>query len=191
MEKTITNIEIPKKARVRVVWEDDPQNYTKERQNRVAKYFSEKYGVDNIQVIFKPKKVNVEGGEIEMTVADNVMDTNYQRKLFKEWLDINKIDTDWDKIIRLDDKVNDKLSEVRDIEYRYRNWHIKKLDWDNFLSYGDGNSLSFEDLNGITVVSSTPENAGGKCLRYNTEIDVEYDVDHIISVLGFIPDELK
>ena len=103
--ETATKINIPHKSKVRVIWEDDPQNYTKERQKRVAKYITEKYGVDNVQVVFKAKKIDTGNGEVEMTVADNVMDVNYQRKLFKEWLKANKIDIDWDRILRLDDKV--------------------------------------------------------------------------------------
>jgi DNA repair exonuclease SbcCD ATPase subunit len=159
-----TKTKIPHKAKVRVVWEDDPQNYTKERQNRIAKYIAEKYDVSNVQVIFKAKKVDTGDGEVEMTVADNVMDVNYQRKLFKDWLEVNKIDVDWDKIIRLDNKVNEKLQQEREVDYRYRNWHIKKLEWDNFLSYGDGNSLSFEEIEGITAISSNPPNMGGKTI---------------------------
>jgi DNA repair exonuclease SbcCD ATPase subunit len=155
-------IEIPEKAKIRVVWEDKPENYTKERQKRINSYFSEKYGNNNVQVIFKAKKVDVEGTDIEMTVADNVMDTNYQRKLFKEWININNVDVDWDRLLRLDDKVNERLSQEREIDYRYRNWFIKQLEWDNFLSFGDGNILQFEDLDGVTIVDSMPENQGGK-----------------------------
>jgi DNA repair exonuclease SbcCD ATPase subunit len=160
--ETATKINIPHKSKVRVIWEDDPQNYTKERQKRVAKYITEKYGVDNVQVVFKAKKIDTGNGEVEMTVADNVMDVNYQRKLFKEWLNLNKVEVDWDRILRLDDKVNEKLGQERDIDYRYRNWHVKKIEWDNFLSYGDGNVLSFDDIEGITVISSDPPNQGGK-----------------------------
>lgn len=155
-------VTIPPKAHVRVVWEDAPENYTKDRVKRIEQYISQKYSVDKVQVIFKPKKVDTEHGQVEMSIADNVMDTNYQRKLFKEWLDGNKIEVDWDRLLRLDDKVNDKLKQVRDIEYRYRNWYIKEIEWDNFLSYGDGNKLSFDGLRGITTISSNPANQGGK-----------------------------
>ena len=160
--KTKEKVSIPSKANVRVVWEDAPENYTKDRVKRVEQYIAEKYGVSKVQVIFKPKKQDTEHGQVEMSIADNVMDTTYQRKLFKEWLDGNKIDVDWDRLLRLDDKVNDKLKQIRDIEYRYRNWYIKELEWDNFLSYGDGNKLSFDGLRGITTISSNPANQGGK-----------------------------
>ncbi len=164
MAKTLKKkkIEIPHKAKIRVVWDDKPEHYTKERQKRINAYFSEKYNNNNVQVIFKPKKVDIEGTEVEMTVADNVMDTEYQRKLFKEWLKINNVDVEWERLLKLDEKVNEKLSQEREIDYRYRNWFIKELEWSNFLSFGDGNKLSFQELEGITAVDSIPENMGGK-----------------------------
>jgi DNA repair exonuclease SbcCD ATPase subunit len=159
--KEVKNI-VPEKAKVRVIWEDLPENYTQERSKRIVKYITEKYGNPNVQVIFKPKKVLTEGGEVEMTVADNVMDSTYQRKLFKQWVTDNKVDVDWDRLLRLDDKVNEKLSQQRETDYRYRNWYIKELEWSNFLSYGDGNKISFKELEGITVITSDPLNMGGK-----------------------------
>jgi DNA repair exonuclease SbcCD ATPase subunit len=164
MENSVKEIKtvVPEKAKVRVIWDDSPENYTQERAKRIAKYFTEKYNNPNVQVIFKPKKVLTENGEVEMTVADNVMDINYQRKLFKQWITDNKVDVDWDRLLRLDDKVNEKLSQERETDYRYRNWYIKELEWSNFLSYGDGNKISFKELEGITVITSDPLNMGGK-----------------------------
>lgn len=162
MTKLKEIVKIPSKASVRVLWEDVPENYTKDRVKRIEQYISEKYSVDKVQVIFKPKKIDTINGQVEMGITDNVMDVNYQRRLFKEWLDGNGIDVDWERILRLDDKVNDKLKQQRDIDYRYRNWFIKELEWDNFLSYGDGNKLSFDNLKGISVISSNPANQGGK-----------------------------
>ena len=160
MEKKELNI--PGKAKIRVIWEDKPENYTKERQKRLNTYFSTKYNNNNVQVIFKPKKTNVGGEEVEMTVADNVMDSNYQRRLFKKWLELNSVDVDYERLVKLDDKVNEKLSQNREVDYRYRNWYIKSMEWSNFLSFGDGNILSFDNLEGITTIDSYPENQGGK-----------------------------
>jgi DNA repair exonuclease SbcCD ATPase subunit len=164
MEKLVEKVKtkVPSKAKIRVIWEDNPENYTQERVKRITKHITEKYGNPNVQVIFKPKKITTEDGEVEMTVADNVMDSTYQRKLFKEWLKITNIDVDWERLLRLDNKVNEKLSQQRDTDYRYRNWCIKELEWSNFLSYGDGNKISFKELEGITVVTSNPLNMGGK-----------------------------
>jgi len=162
--KEKNKITIPSKATVRVQWEDEPQNYTKDKIKIIERYFVEKYGIEKVQVIFKPKKVDSINGEVEMSITDNVMDGNYQRRLFKEWLDNNQINVDWERLLRLDDKVNDKLKQIRDVEYRYRNWYIKELEWDNFLSYGDGNKLTFDNLKGITVITSNPQNMGGKTI---------------------------
>jgi len=162
--KEKTKITIPSKATVRVQWEDEPQNYTKDKVKIIERYFVEKYGIEKVQVIFKPKKIDSNSDTVDMSITDNVMDSNYQRRLFKEWLDNNQINVDWERLLRLDDKVKDKLKQIRDVEYRYRNWYIKELEWDNFLSYGDGNKLTFDNLKGITVVTSNPANAGGKTI---------------------------
>ena len=37
-----------------------------------------------------------------------------------------------------------------------------KVEFDNFLSYGENNEINFTSLPGITVVESTPKNFGGK-----------------------------
>ena len=155
-------ISVPKKAKIRIIWEDNAENYTQERSKRIGKYITEKYGNSNVQVIFKPKKILTEDGDVEMSVSDSVMDTNYQKKLFKKWIKSNKVDVDLERLMRLDDKVNEKLSQQRDTDYRYRNWYIKELEWSNFLSYGDGNKISFKELEGITVITSDPLNMGGK-----------------------------
>lgn len=162
--KEKAKITIPSKATVRVQWEDEPQNYTKDKVKIIERYFVEKYGIEKVQVIFKPKKIDSNSGTVDMSITDNVMDSNYQRRLFKEWLDNNQINVDWERLLRLDDKVNDKLKQIRDVEYRYRNWYIKELEWDNFLSYGDGNKLTFDNLKGITVITSNPANMGGKTI---------------------------
>ena len=114
MEKLVeeVKIDVPNKAKIRIIWEDNPENYTQERSKRIGKYVAEKYGNPNVQVVFKPKKIITDDGEVEMTVADNVMDTTYQRKLFKEWLKVTNIDVDWDRLLRLDNKVNEKLYVV-------------------------------------------------------------------------------
>ena len=59
MEKLAEEVKtkVPSKAKIRVIWEDNPENYTQERAKRIAKHITEKYGNHNVQVIFKPKKI--------------------------------------------------------------------------------------------------------------------------------------
>ena len=45
MEKLVemSRVTVPSKAKVRVIWEDNPENYTQERSKRIAKYITDKY----------------------------------------------------------------------------------------------------------------------------------------------------
>jgi hypothetical protein len=73
----------------------------------------------------------------------------------------------------------------------FKKWYIRNIEFSNFLSYGENQRLDFEKCNGISVVESNPPNFGGKCIRYDTKIDVEFDIEYIVNKLGFLPDELK
>jgi DNA repair exonuclease SbcCD ATPase subunit len=63
---------------------------------------------------------------------------------------------------RLDNKVNSQIDKLNENKVRYNKWFIKKVEFSNFLSFGDNNVIDFTDLDGITVVESTPKNFGGK-----------------------------
>lgn len=159
-------IVIPSKAQIKVYWDDFPENNSYEGKKRVKAYFSEKYNIpqENINVVFRAKKRDLDGKEvsIEEGVIDNIMDINYQRDLFKQWLDREKIQVDWDRLIKLDDKVNEILKTKKDTDYRYRRWFIKNIEIDNFLSFGENNIVDYNKLNGVNLVTSNPTNTGGK-----------------------------
>jgi hypothetical protein len=109
-------ISIPQNARIKVYWDDAPENYSREAKNRVQKYFSKKYGVDrnNIQVEYRPIKVGKDGKliHIEGSSIENIMDINYQRKLFNEWLTRNNKTVDIERLYALDSKVNGELNMI-------------------------------------------------------------------------------
>tara|TARA_R110001592_G_scaffold179786_2_gene421722 strand:+ start:39236 stop:41584 length:2349 start_codon:yes stop_codon:yes gene_type:complete len=160
----MTKIKIPEKATLRVFWEDKAENYTQQRRKKIESYFKNKYKVKKVNVIFKPTKINEKTGEIEIDISENIMDDNYQKKLFASWLSLTNHGVEWERLLALNTKVQDKLTQERDIDYRHRSWKIKKIEFDNFLSFGEGNSVDYEKLNGITVISSTPPNFGGKTI---------------------------
>jgi DNA repair exonuclease SbcCD ATPase subunit len=162
-EKVIVNI--PKNAKIKVYWDDAPENYSREAKNRVQKYFAKKYGVDknNIQVEYRPVKVGKNGKLIQIDGAsiENIMDTAYQRELFKEWLSRNNKNVDINRLYALDDKVNGELS-LDEYESNHKRWSIKWLTINNFLSFGENNFFPTSQFKGLTVVNSIPENQGGK-----------------------------
>ena len=168
MEKTNKLIDVPSKAQIRVDWQDYPENRTIESVNRVKTYFSEKYNVPktSIKINFIPILKNNAGKVIDLSdgIIDNIMDTAYQRGLFREWLKLNEVTIDYDRLCRLDDKINEVLINQEEEDIRYRRWGIKKLWVNNFLSFGDGNEIEYKNLNGLTVVNSLPANQGGKTI---------------------------
>ena len=44
----------------------------------------------------------------------------------------------------------------------FKKWFVKKIEFSNFLSYGEDQVIDFDLCNGITVVESNPPNFGGK-----------------------------
>jgi len=166
--KTKKLVSVPTNAQIRVDWQDYPENRTLETINRVKSYFSNKYGVPktSIKINFSPIIKNNSGKIIDITdgLIDNIMDSAYQRSLFKEWLNLNDVTVDYDRLCKLDERVNEILLNEEDEDIRYRRWSIKDIWLDNFLSFGDGNKISYKELNGLTVVKSLPANQGGKTI---------------------------
>jgi hypothetical protein len=187
-------VNIAKNARIKVYWDDTPENYSREAKNRVQRYFAKKYGIDknNIQVEYRPVRIGKNGKLIQIDGAsiDNIMDTAYQRELFKEWLSRNNKTVSIERLYALDDKVNGELNSDND-EVSYKRWNLKWVTLNNFLSFGNDNFFPMNHFRGLTVVNSIPENQGGKCIRSDTKVTIEYNTDEIIKKLGFLPDELK
>ena len=159
------NIKISPYSRIKVYWDDQPHNYSKEAKNKVRNYFAKKYGVNknNIIVVYRPVKISDKGETIEITGAniENIMDVNYQRALMKELLARDNKVVDFERIIALDDKVNGQLN-VDLTQSQHKSWSIKWIMIDNFLSFGENNYVPFSKFHGLTVVNSNPANQGGK-----------------------------
>jgi DNA repair exonuclease SbcCD ATPase subunit len=152
-------------SRIKVYWDDRPENYSKEGKNKVRNYFANKYGVNknNINVIYRPVKFSENGDSIEITGAgiENIMDVNYQRALMKELIVRDNKNVDFNRIIALDDKINGELN-IDLTQSQHKSWSVKWIMVDNFLSFGENNYVPFSKLKGLTVVNSTPANQGGK-----------------------------
>lgn len=152
-------------SRVKVYWDDRPENYSKESKNKIKNSFAKKYGVNknNIDVIYRPVKFNDLGETIEINGAtiENIMDTNYQRELMKEWLKRENKNVDFDRVLKLDDIINGELN-IENNQIGENKWSIKWVMINNFLSFGEQNYLPFSKLRGLTVVNSQPSNQGGK-----------------------------
>ena len=163
--ETLKKIVISPYSKLKVYWDDRPENYSKEAKIKVRNYFATKYGVNkaNINVVYRPVRFNDKGDMIEIVGAgiENIMDVNYQRSLMKEVLARDNKTVDFNRIIALDDRVNGELNI--DLSHsQHRSWSVKWIMVDNFLSFGPDNYLPFSKVKGLTVVNSLPPNQGGK-----------------------------
>lgn len=145
---------------VQIIWEDTPENFTQERIKSVKQYFMKKYVSTNVNVITKVKSSDETQQTID--VAVNIMDKNYQKELIRSLLESKGIENYFDDIMNIDLAVENKMvSEDNDVS-PFQRWYIKKIEFSNFLSYGENQILDFDKCNGITVVESNPPNFGGK-----------------------------
>jgi DNA repair exonuclease SbcCD ATPase subunit len=145
---------------IQVIWEDAPENFTQERIKSVKQYFMKKYSSTNINVITKAK--TTEETQQTIDVAVNIMDKNYQKELIKSLLESKQQDQYYDQVMNIDLAVENRMM-ANEVEVTpFKRWYIKKIEFSNFLSYGENQVIDFDKCNGITVVESDPPNFGGK-----------------------------
>jgi len=145
---------------IQVIWEDSAENFTQEKIKSVKSYFIKKYGSTNVNVITKTKTDEQTQHTIDVSV--NIMDKNYQIELIKSILKSKSQEKYYDQIMQIDLAVENKLS-TEEVEVNpFKRWYIKKIEFSNFLSYGENQTIDFDKCNGITVVESNPPNFGGK-----------------------------
>ena len=145
---------------IQVIWEDTPENFTQERIKSVKQYFMKKYVSTNINVITKVKTNDETQQTID--VAVNIMDKNYQNELIKSLLEGKQQDQYYDQVMNIDLAVENRMM-ANEIEVTpFKRWYIKKIEFSNFLSYGEDQVIDFDKCNGITVIESDPPNFGGK-----------------------------
>jgi len=153
----ITTLENPY---IQVIWEDTPENFTQERIKSVKQYFMKKYASNNINVITKAK--TTEETQQTIDVAVNIMDKNYQKELIKSLLESKQQDQYYDQVMNIDLAVENRMMENEVEVTPFKRWYIKKIEFSNFLSYGENQVIDFDKCDGITVVESDPPNFGGK-----------------------------
>ena len=147
---------------IKVTWQDVPENFTAEKIRRVKTYFEQKYNSKNVKIVTKTL-TNVQNTRLEsLEVTDNILDNQYQKILMKDFIKDNAIDVKWELVDRLDNRVNGEIDKLNQNKVRYNRWFVKKVEFSNFLSFGENNVIDFTSLDGITVIESTPKNFGGK-----------------------------
>jgi DNA repair exonuclease SbcCD ATPase subunit len=192
-----------KNPSIKVVWKDTPENFTPEKLKRVKTYFQNKYGTRNVRVVTENQSMDQTTYLKSLEVSDNILDQQYQKTLMKDFITNNKIDIKWDMVDRLDNRVNGEINKLNENKVRYNKWYINKVEFSNFLSYGENNVVNYSEMDGLTVVESSPKNFGGKTVlsvdiimflffntttktKTNSEIFNKYTDKDEVTVKGYI-----
>jgi len=146
---------------IQVVWEDQQENFTQDKIKSVKHYFQKKYNTTNVNILTKVKSVDQET-EQTIDVSLNVTDTNYQVDLLKAHLKNNGNEKNLEKILELNQIVENKMQENNVDTTQFKKWYIRNIEFSNFLSYGENQRLDFDKIEGLIVVESDPPNFGGK-----------------------------
>lgn len=155
-------IDIGQKAKVCIVWNVTPTNYSKELEKSLITIMAKKYGIPEKNIKVDPKlKVNNVVGAIASDSVKNINDPKFMLELFKQYIKENNIeDIDFDEIVKIDSLINSSIDfSVYDKGKRYT---IKWIKWGNFLSYGPDNFFDFTKLHGLVLLNGEPANKSGK-----------------------------
>lgn len=158
MNISIENLDNPY---VQIVWEDSPDNFTQERIKRVKTYFSKKYNTSNVNVVLKTL-LQQEDEDTTVDTSFNILDKNYQLEVVKNYLTQKGLENSYNDIVEINNIVENNLVLNNPDISPFKKWYIKKIEFSNFLSYGEDQVLDYELLRGITTVESEPKNFSGK-----------------------------
>ena len=141
---------VPEGARLRIVSNNNlPLNVMK-RAIDIAKHrFKPEV------VTFLNRAAGQRGDVTELTdtlKTENLRDINIQEELIDEYLKEYQVDAStMERVLELNRKYKKLVEDENDIS-RNVNWKLANFEFDNLFNYGEGNNVSFDDLNGITGI---------------------------------------
>ena len=181
------NTEVPEKARLRLVSDNNLPLHVMKKAIDVAK---RRFKPESISFLNRAagEKGRVTDDEGNLLV-ENLRDIKVQERLIKEYLKEYEFEDETiEQVLDLNLKYN-KIAEENEQIARNVNWRLRSLDFDNLFNYGESNSINFENLEGIIGIFG--KNFSGKCVDKDTVIDIDFEEGEIIKKLGFLPEELK
>ena len=160
MEK---KIDIGKKGKVSIIWNLKPMDYTKEKEDNIKSLFAKKYNIPEGNIVVEKKfKINITDSDNGLNSENikSITDPVFQQNLFKQYIEENEIECDFDEILKIDNTINSQIDY--DQYVTGKRFTLKWLDWSNFLSYGKTNHFDFTQLHGLVLLNGEPANKSGK-----------------------------
>lgn len=97
------------------------------------------------------KRGSVEGST-EGLQTEDLRNIEIQEKLIREYLTDYEVEEDlMTRVLNLNLRYN-KIAEEKEEISRNVNWRLRSLEWDNLFNYGKGNSINFDNLEGIVGI---------------------------------------
>lgn len=158
-------IEIPSQGKVKIHWNVTHYEYSKDKEEEIRVYAAQKYKLPKDNIVIDPniRAIDKNGNIISLNecVIDNIQDPAFQKKLFREYVELKKIENcDFEYIDKVDNAINgliDYQNYTKPTKYSIR-W----IKWSNFRSYGPDNYFDFTKLHNLVLLNSNPANQGGK-----------------------------
>ncbi|MAH44386.1 hypothetical protein CMI37_01060, partial [Candidatus Pacearchaeota archaeon] len=141
---------VPEGARLRLVSNNNlPLNVMK-RAMDIAKH---RFKPEVITFLNRAAGDRGDVSEITDTLkTENLRDVNIQEELMDEYLKDFQVDSStMEKVYELNRKYKKVVEDSEDIS-RNVNWKLVNFEFDNLFNYGESNSVSFDELNGITGI---------------------------------------
>jgi DNA repair exonuclease SbcCD ATPase subunit len=108
------------------------------------------------------------------SVLDNINDVSHQNSLIKEYIEEHYVDADPDviqKVLEINTTLNTRIGD--DELPKNISWRPIHITFDNLFSYGEGNSINFDGMEGLYGVFSP--NATGKTSAFDAMCFALYD----------------
>lgn len=158
-------INVGKKAKVEIVWNVLPIDYSREKEANIVTKMAKKLNLPKEAIRVEPRFItkNDKGEDVSFTndIITNIQEPKFQLKLFKDYLVNNGIqDYDFQMIADIDAEINARIDY--DVYEKYRKYNVKWLRWDNFMSYGPDNFIDFTSMKGLVLLNGRPANQSGK-----------------------------
>lgn len=158
----IKKIDIGQKAKVKIQWNVQQSNYSRELENSMIELMAKKYGIPSKNISIETNYItNDNSGTLSSESVHSIYDPKFQQELMKQFITNNDIkDIDFDEIIKIDSQINSLIDY--DSYDKGKKYTIKWVKWSNFLSYGPDNFFDFTTLNGLVLLNGEPANKSGK-----------------------------
>ena len=142
--------DVPAGARLRLVSNNNlPLNVMKRAMDIAKHRFKPE------TVTFLNRAAGERGDVTEITDSlqtENLRDINVQEELMDEYLKEYQVDAStMEKVYELNRKYKKMVEDENDIS-RNVNWKLTNFEFDNLFNYGEGNNVSFDELNGISGI---------------------------------------